>query len=109
MESFFAEVQLGDCPRYYPLSECGGLYSPVVEIFSVRDEAPFPPEDIQTCAAKDLRVYRGNQIFDFELTSDAETPHVFAYGRGAWSSGSGARGHWVWSFQEPAEENCKGL
>jgi uncharacterized protein (TIGR02452 family) len=57
---------------YYPISEAGGIYSPHVVVHSVMDTAlssdEFFPCSVLTIAAQDLRLLRGNETFDFELT-----------------------------------------
>ena len=62
------------------------------------DEAPLPPEGIQTCAtltiaAQDLRVYRGNQTFDVDLTKHKlRTCLHMAAAHGYWAVVLGAIG-----------------
>lgn len=57
---------------YYPFSEAGGIYSPHVVVHSVMDtpllSEEYFPCSVLTIAAQDLRMWRGNIEFDFELT-----------------------------------------
>ena len=57
---------------YDPLTEAGGIYSPHVIVHSVMDtplsQEEFFPCSVLTIAAQDLRLSRGHEEFNFELT-----------------------------------------